>query len=257
MKCDIPIELLSGYLDGELDEKQKKAFEKHLKECQSCQNELEELKLLDGYIKVQEIEEPSREFIFGVNRRVMEKIKKKRRSFVIRFTPIFAPVAVALLVLVVVINTIPQKRFVGVDSRILYAEIKDEEEVELHKAKAYMPRAAVAKEKISEEGKGVLAGQEILAVSEVVKKLDVVEEAVITDFEVSMDQLAIPRDRIVRAIVDSTGKVLKVATGNTIIPEKDTMLENRLEGQQLSPPTIAGRRAQIYVDISPTKENNH
>lgn len=257
MKCDISIELLSGYLDGELDEKQKAVVEKHLRECQSCQNELEELKLLNEYIKVQEIEEPSREFFFGVNRRVMEKIIKKPRSFVMRWTPIFAPVAVALLVLVVVINTIPQKRFVGIDSRILYAEIKHEEEVELRKAKVYAPRAPVAKEKISEEGKGALAAPEILAISEAAKKPKVVDEAVITDLEVSMDQLAIPRDRVIRAIVDSTGRVLKVATGNTIVPEKDTMLENRLEGQQLSPPTIAGRKTQVYVDLTPTKENDH
>ena len=70
----------------------------------------------------------------------------------------------------------------------------------------------------------------------------------------SVEVLQIPADKVVRAIVDSTGKVVKVATGNSMIPEKDTMLENRLQGKQLSPPSVAGRRAQLYVDFTQKKE---
>jgi anti-sigma factor RsiW len=67
MKCDLSIELLSGYLDGELDKKQKAEIEKHLKECEVCRKELEELRQLDEHVRIAEVEEPSREFIFNIN----------------------------------------------------------------------------------------------------------------------------------------------------------------------------------------------
>ena len=71
MKCDLSIELLNGYLDGELDKKQKAEIEKHLKECEVCRKELEELRKLDENIRTAEIEETSREFIFNINHRVL------------------------------------------------------------------------------------------------------------------------------------------------------------------------------------------
>ena len=79
MKCDLSIELLNGYLDGELDKEHKAEIEKHLKECEVCRKELEELRQLDEHVRTVEIEEPSREFIFNINRRVLEKVKKKSR----------------------------------------------------------------------------------------------------------------------------------------------------------------------------------
>jgi hypothetical protein len=70
----------------------------------------------------------------------------------------------------------------------------------------------------------------------------------------SLEQIAIPDDRVVRAIIDTDGVVVKVATGNTMLPERDTMLENRLQGQQLKPATVSGKKAQIYVDFTQTEE---
>ncbi|HEX7319217.1 MAG TPA: hypothetical protein VF399_02530, partial [bacterium] len=66
-------------------------------------------------------------------------------------------------------------------------------------------------------------------------------------------QLEVPKNQVVRAIVDSTGKIIKVVTGNTIVPEEDTILEKQLEGQQMAPPTVRGRRTQMYVDLSEPK----
>jgi hypothetical protein len=68
------------------------------------------------------------------------------------------------------------------------------------------------------------------------------------------EAIAIPTEGVVRAIIDSTGTVIKVATGHTRIPEKDTMLENTLSGQQLAPPLIAGRKKQVYVDFITAEE---
>lgn len=256
MKCDIPIELLSGYLDGVLDNKLKTAVEKHLKECESCRQELEELKRMDEYIKRQEVEEPSRDFVFALNRRVMEKIRRKPRPFLVRLTPVFAPAAIALLLFIVLINTVPRQRLIGIESRILYADMEIEREEEIFMAKPHTARAAAAKEKVYEREADRAAAPSGLVIAETEKKIDAVDEAMLNDFEVQVVQLDIPRKTVVRAIVDSTGKVLKVATGNTISPEKDTMLENRLEGQQLPPPTVAGRRTQLYVDYTAEEESN-
>lgn len=257
MKCDFPIELLSGYLDGELDEKQRARAEKHLGECPRCNETIRELKLLDDHIRAQEFEEPSRDFIFGLNRRIIEKIKKKRRFFVFRYTPVFVPAAVALLIFVVLININQQQRMIEIDDRILYAEIAPKQELELQ-----LPAPKIAKAKEVEKksiGKaGKRAGSfETAPASEVAKTATADERADELVGLDDMDELRIPKDRITRAIIDSTGLVLKVATGNSIIPEKDTVLENSLQGQQLTPPTVGGRRTQMYVDLTPVKEDDY
>lgn len=280
MKCDIPIELLSGYLDGELDKEQKEKIEKHLEECKFCKHELEELKQLDEYVRSMEVEEPSREFIFNLNRRVMGKIKKKSRFFLFRISPVLVPVTVALLVLIVLIKIYQPSRFASSDDRIFYMEIEAKKDLDIQIPEFDVTREDVARgrgvveekkitaEKIPAKKKIVLASPDVPSATkaadiEATKDLKEAEhvakggagemrDEVIST--IAIEELQIPQDRIVRAIIDSTGKVVKVATGNTIIPEKDTMLENRLQGQQLKPATVAGRRAQIYVDLTQRKE---
>ncbi|MCK4251162.1 zf-HC2 domain-containing protein [candidate division WOR-3 bacterium] len=265
MKCDLRVELLSGYLDGELDKKQKAEIEKHLKECEACRKELEELRQLDEHVRTAEIEEPSREFIFNINRRVLEKVKKKPRFRLFRFSPILAPAAVALLVFVVLININRPVSFASLDERILYAEVEAKKELDIE-----IPKAGFAREEVYAKGV-VVKEKKALTTSKVptmAKARDVevfdhakkgeagalgieAQDEIISLTEVQ--ELQIPRDRIVRAIVDSNGKILKVATGNTIIPERDTMLENRLQGQQLSPPLVKGKRTQLYIDLTQEK----
>ena len=64
----------------------------------------------------------------------------------------------------------------------------------------------------------------------------------------------IPEGRIVRAIVDTNGRILKVVTGRNMVPEPDTFLENRLQGQQLIMPTVSGEKQQLYVDLTITED---
>lgn len=54
-------ELISSYIDGELDEKQKKMVENHLKECQECQKEFEEMSELEEVMGQMELKKPPRE----------------------------------------------------------------------------------------------------------------------------------------------------------------------------------------------------
>ena len=258
MKCDFSIELLSGYLDGELDEKQRIEVEKHLKECQVCKDALKELKQVDDYIRTQEFEEPSREFIFGLNRRIAERIKKKTKSrfFVFRYTPVFAPAAVAILILVVLINLSQQKRLIGIDDRILYAEIAVRKKLDLQIPEPKVVKGLAGEVEITtkKETERLLRPAISLEIAKRAESFDELNKPLRKE---ELVELEIPKDRIIRAIVDSTGKVLKVATGNSILPEKDTMLENRLQGQQLTPPIVAGQKTQIYVDFTQTKKENH
>jgi anti-sigma factor RsiW len=252
MKCELSIELLSGYLDGELDDKQKAVVEKHLKECQSCRQELESLKHLNNYVKEQDIPQPSRDFVFTLNRRIMEKIRKKSRPLFIRLAPVYAPVFAAALVLIVVVHSISGQKRIGLESRVLYAETEPEKQVAVNMPEPRIVQPPRAEDKMAVGGKGLLAAPKTAAAERAARKPEVDEERMVSELEESI--IEIPRDMVIRAIVDSTGKIVKVATGNTIVPEKDTMLENRLQGQHLSPPRIAGKRAQVYIDFTAEKE---
>jgi predicted anti-sigma-YlaC factor YlaD len=54
-------ELLSSYLDGELDEKEKHIVEKHLETCPQCRKELEELERFEEVMDKMELKEPKKE----------------------------------------------------------------------------------------------------------------------------------------------------------------------------------------------------
>jgi hypothetical protein len=261
MKCDLPTELLSGYLDEELNEEQLARVKKHLAECEVCRKELEELEKLDEHMRSAVTEEPSREFIFNLNRQVMGKIRKKSRFSIFKFSPIFVPVAIAVLVLIVLVNIPGSGKPAGLDHRILYSETELREEVDVQLPevstgrKMPAPKGIVMKDKsvppapVSMKSKSYRAAEEKV-VGGSGERFDV-DEFMET---VSFEQIEIPDDRVVRAIIDTEGVVVRVATGNTIVPERDTMLENRLQGQQLKPATVSGKKAQIYIDFTRMKE---
>ena len=54
-------ELLSGFLDGELDEAQQSRVDSHLSECPACRDELEKMKLLVAVTSSIRIEDPPEE----------------------------------------------------------------------------------------------------------------------------------------------------------------------------------------------------
>lgn len=261
MKCDLPIELLNGYLDEELNEEQLARVKKHLGECAVCRKELEELKKLDEHMRSAVTEEPSREFVFNLNRQVMDKIRKKSRSSIFKFSPIFVPVAMAVLVLIVLVNIPGPGKLAGLDHRILYSEteVRKEVDVQLPEVstgrKMPVAKGILLKDKsappapVSMKSKSYRAAEEKVA-GGAGERFDV-DEFMKT---VSLEQIEIPDDRVVRAIIDTEGVVVRVATGNTMVPERDTMLENRLQGQQLKPATLSGKKAQIYMDFTRMKE---
>jgi len=65
------------YFYGELSSKKEKAvFEKHLKECKTCYNHLEELKQVSGLYTSLPLEKPSP----SLNEKILEESRKKIRS---------------------------------------------------------------------------------------------------------------------------------------------------------------------------------
>ncbi|MDH4211078.1 MAG: anti-sigma factor [candidate division WOR-3 bacterium] len=255
MKCDLPIELLSAYLDGELSEGEKARVEAHLKDCVACREQLSALQKIEESVRDGVYEEPSREFIFGLNRRVMDKIKPAPRRSLFRFAPIFAPVAVAILILVVLIDVSPSKRIVGVTDRIAYKKIAARQQVNVS-----IPEPELSQAPATFTAKRMAKAVEERTVSE---KLEEAPAAIgraetrdkMTDTDEAI-MLAPARAQVVRAIMDTTGTIIKVATGNTLIPEKDTVLEKELAGQQLAPPTIEGKKKQVYFELAPTEEKD-
>ena len=261
MKCDISHELLSGYLDGELTEKQKQLVEEHLKTCASCRKELEELRQLDQHMRSVAIEEPSREFVFGLNRKVMEAVAKRKRFSFFRLTPVLAPVAVAALVLNILVNLDRDAGSVNVEHRVLFAEAGMRKDFDVQMPSLGGARYALEEKEDVVREKGAVepphrAAAKPPTAAKKTEALDTYDEAeaMVT---IASIEFELPEDKIIRAIVDSTGMVVKVATGNTINPERDTMLENRLQGQQLTPPTVAGRRTQLYVDLTQKQEKDN
>jgi len=242
MKCDLPFELLSTYLDGELDEAQRAHVEAHLKSCPICQEELEALQRIEERVKTRVFQEPSREFSFGLNRRIMDKIRIAPRRNIFRFTPIFVPIAAACLILIIITNISPSGRIVGMADRMPYEEVTARQALPVSVPKPEVA-AAPQSQKITPRavaGTAAPAELEEAPSAEAITRYDAEEfKAIIT-----------PREQVVRAIIDTSGTIIKVATGNTLVPQKDTMLEKELSGQQLSPPMIAGKKKQIYVDVA-------
>jgi hypothetical protein len=249
MKCDLPIELLSAYLDGELNEQDRAKVEMHLKDCKACKQQLIALEKIDRDVRDGVYEEPSPEFNFGLKRRVMDRIRPAPRRSLFRFAPIFAPVAAAILILVVLIDISPSKRIIGMTDQIAYKKVATRQQVQISipepdiipaPAPVTAKRMAKAAEKMApsaEFEEAPAAG----GIAETRDEMADIDEAVVATQA---------RAQVVRAIIDTTGTIIKVATGNTLIPEKDTVLEKELAGQQLAPPTIEGKKKQVYFELA-------
>lgn len=244
MKCDLPVELLSGYLDGELDEQQKAQVEEHLRTCPACQEELAALRRMDEHVRDGVFEEPSREFFFTLNRRVMDKVRVAPRSRFFKLTPIFAPAAAALLILIILINISPSKRIIGMTDQIAYQELEPRPAPAVSIPEPSIDRVAISKKHV--------ARPEAEAKAMKTEQTSVLE----ADEGLPRERLrgGARREHVVRAIIDTSGTIIKVATGNTLTPETDTMLEKELSGQQVTPAVIAGKKQQIYLDF-PAEEN--
>ncbi|MGQ9465093.1 MAG: zf-HC2 domain-containing protein [bacterium] len=248
ISCDLPIELLSAYIDNELNEIEKQKVEKHLKHCSHCVKVIDEFKTLDMGLREIEIEEPSKEFVFNLQKNVMEGIRKKRSSAFGKFVPILVPVAVvAILVIIIsgyenITSPIGIKNMVDIVS-VPTEKLEQADKIDVVIPKPYItstiPKQLPAAPRMARE-RTPAAGKDVdLAYKETEATASAIEE--MTSKKIT--------PVIIRAVIDSTGKVLNVATGNTIEPQEDTFLLRMLKGRQVTPPTIRGKPAQMVVEF--------
>lgn len=265
MKCTLPVEFLSAYLDRELDDKERKQVEEHLKVCAYCREELKALHRVDDYVRAYEVKGPSREFIFNVNRKVMEQIAKKRRFSGFKLFPFLTPVAVAVLILIVLFNVQQPPRLIDLNDRITDYKlekkesfIKDRDKESSSLAQKTQPTAEIseaprapAPAEVRAASAGITTESKQSWGREEFSTRIIEDEAIIST--PSVDSLDIPAGKIVRAIVDTNGNIVKVATGNTLKPESDTLLERHLKGQQIKRPMVVGKKQQLYLDLTRRK----
>jgi|GEM_PF-685833 len=273
MKCDISVEILNAYLDGELDEQEHRRIKEHIDVCSCCQQELEALKELDARVRESEIHGPSREFEFRLNRDVMERVRSRKRFTIFRLAPVFVPVAVAALILLVVVNAPEPERLISLDDQVMYSESEYRAAEETKDLDLQLPELApreVGGECRDASTAGYAAKKDAVpakptapVISKSGEYLATVEEDHTADDirekatnEGLLDELEIPPNQIVRAIVDTSGNIVKVATGNSIVPETDTVLENCLKGRQVQIPMVGGRRTQLYIDFTQDAEDS-
>jgi predicted anti-sigma-YlaC factor YlaD len=61
MKHEQIKKMISSYLDRELDDRKKTIVEQHIRECQDCKKEFEEMKQLEDVMNKMELKKPSKE----------------------------------------------------------------------------------------------------------------------------------------------------------------------------------------------------
>lgn len=69
--------MISSYHDGELDDKNRKIVEQHIKECLECQKEFEEMKKLEDIMNKMKLKEPPKEAWEKYEKSVYNRLERK------------------------------------------------------------------------------------------------------------------------------------------------------------------------------------
>ena len=100
MECEKYRELISLYIDGELNESEENELLEHIKNCPLCEKELKELTAISEMLKSAEKEEPPKNFhndVMAKIRQSQAKPAKKKRSWA-KYTGIAASICALLIV---------------------------------------------------------------------------------------------------------------------------------------------------------------
>ncbi len=248
-ECGLPVELLSAYIDNELNEIERQRVEEHLKHCSHCLKIIEEFKTIDMGLKEIEIEEPSREFVFNLKKNVMEKIRKKRSPLFWKVVPVLVPVAAAVVLVFIITGHENLASPVSMKNRIDIAYVPSEKPVQTDKIEVVIPKPGIVakRQAPAPAATGISAERKFAEAKDVDLAYKKTESPTVTELEEVAQEKVAPV--VVRAVIDSTGRVLNVATGNTITPQEDTTLSRILKGQQIAPPTVRGKPTQMVVEF--------
>ncbi|MEO0160723.1 MAG: anti-sigma factor [candidate division WOR-3 bacterium] len=233
--CNMPLELLSAYLDNELSGREKEQVADHLNTCPHCRRWVEECKKIEDTIREAEIQEPSTDFMYQLKNKVLSEVGKKKRVALWRYLSILAPVA-AVLLIIILKEPKQVKPVVGMEYQVAYTEIKEE------KAESPMPLS-----KTRRSTKQNLSSPIAPVATEIQTKKTPEWNLEVSPAEVGM----IAGKEIIRAMVDSTGRVVNVARGKSLSPEEDTTLLRLLKGKKIASPRLQGRPSQVFIEIPP------
>jgi len=107
------IELFDDYLDGELSEPQQKKLEQHLEGCDSCRDELEELRqTLDFMGSLRKVEPPT-EFVGKVQQRINKRSRGRffggQEKILVRIPFEWISFVIIVIMLVMYLMTVAQQ----------------------------------------------------------------------------------------------------------------------------------------------------
>lgn len=118
MSCNVKFKELSHYLDGRYTGRRKQDFEKHILECPHCKGHLDRLRSLRQSLHNLTPVEESEEFDFEFNRRLQERLNRRRvriwnfgiedilariRDTIVYPVPVAVKVAVSFLLVITVV----------------------------------------------------------------------------------------------------------------------------------------------------------
>jgi len=105
MKCRSLYKKISAYLDGEVPEEERHSIAEHLKTCENCRRELEELALVSDSLDLLEKTSAPPFFAARVKRRIArcEEVHPLPLSFAERVRRVTMPVAAAAVLCVAVL----------------------------------------------------------------------------------------------------------------------------------------------------------
>lgn len=115
--------LLSSYIDGELQDKQKREIEQHLSGCADCRAQLEELKAVSVPLKAWQVPEPSWDFDNRVRHKIV--VSDLERGRVKMRKPLWVIIpsgAVAGLLVLVMVSSLVRR---GLEGRVREATVGD------------------------------------------------------------------------------------------------------------------------------------
>uniref|UniRef100_A0A7V0Z731 Putative zinc-finger domain-containing protein n=1 Tax=candidate division WOR-3 bacterium TaxID=2052148 RepID=A0A7V0Z731_UNCW3 len=251
--CGISVELLSAYIDNELDEQKYTMVKEHLKACVHCRKIVEQFREMDARIREMELDEPSPEFIFNLKKNVMERVGKKKRNVFWRFFPMLVPAAVAVLILVIIRNE-GLENPVGMNNRVPYVYSEEKKGIEEEEVDISLPvtKSVVRARTKTEPRRDKMASPPMPTT--IARKEEEIEAQPYAERS-SLPEVG--ESDVIRAIVDSTGKIVNVAKGKSLVPEEDTTISRLLKGKQISPPTVQGKPTQMFVEFSPAEKDSN
>lgn len=147
--CSEIMELMSLYIDNELDDLSRKELEKHIKSCESCRKDLDELKEIVGILSSNEEVELPAGFKENLHGKLMEEKKnQKSKSKLVLFRRKYLSIASSIAAGLILMFIVRTYMFTG-GGNMSY-DMKPEQDAAHYSIKDDGTKSIMNKEKISE-----------------------------------------------------------------------------------------------------------